>query len=55
MNREVICFDAVAPARERGLKNVTRQDFMGAPPKLYLAGIQIKKLDCQSETEAAVQ
>lgn len=35
--------------------HVTRQDFMGAPPKLYLAGIQIKKLDCQSETEAAVQ
>lgn len=28
---------------------------MDAPPKLYLAGIQIKKLDCQSETEAAVQ
>ena len=35
--------------------HVTRQDFMDAPPKLYLAGIQIKKLDCQSETEAAVQ
>lgn len=34
--------------------HVTRQDFMNAPPKLYLAGIQIKKLDCQSDTEAAV-
>ena len=22
MNREVICFDAVAPARERGLKSI---------------------------------
>lgn len=34
--------------------HVTRQDFMNAPPKLYLAGIQIKKMDCQSDTEAAV-
>ena len=25
MNREVICFDAVAPARERGLKSVNGQ------------------------------
>ena len=34
--------------------HVTRQDFMNAPPKLYLAGIEIKKMDCQLDTEAAV-
>ena len=27
MNREVICFDAVAPARERGLKFLSFQPF----------------------------
>ena len=35
--------------------HVTRQDFMNAPPKLYFAGIQLKKMDCQSSTEAAVE
>ena len=28
MNREVICFDAVAPARERGLKFADAEEFM---------------------------
>ena len=27
MNREVICFDAVAPARERGLKSAGASEF----------------------------
>lgn len=26
MNREVICFDAVAPARERGLKSASNMN-----------------------------
>lgn len=35
--------------------HVTRQELMNEPPKLYLAGIQVKKMECQSVTEAAVQ
>ena len=35
--------------------HVTRQDLAGEPPKLYLAGIQIKKVDCQSTKEDAVE
>ena len=30
MNREVICFDAVAPARERGLKFAATQGIGGS-------------------------
>lgn len=35
--------------------HVTRQEIMGEAPKLYFAGIQVKKMDCQSTTEAAVE
>lgn len=35
--------------------HVTREDVMGAPPLLRFAGIPVKKLDCMSETEAAVE
>ena len=31
MNREVICFDAVAPARERGLKYDRKGELMNPP------------------------
>jgi hypothetical protein len=34
--------------------HVTREDIMGAPPKLRFAGIIVKKMDCMVNTEAAV-
>ena len=34
--------------------HVTRQELMGKAPTLYFSGIQLKKVDCQSQTEAAV-
>lgn len=34
--------------------HVTRQELMGKAPALYFSGIQLKKVDCQSQTEAAV-
>jgi hypothetical protein len=34
--------------------HITRQDLMNKAPKLYFSGIELKKMDCQSDTEAAV-
>lgn len=35
--------------------HVTREDVMGAPPILRFSGIQVKKMDCMTDTEAAVE
>lgn len=35
--------------------HVTRQELMGEAPKLYVSGIQLKKMDCMADTESAVQ
>lgn len=45
MNREVICFDAVAPARERGLKSLDKMAMKQHVKRRSRKGVWIETLN----------